>query len=103
MLAESGSPLRLPASLSSAQMLAGGVGRSGSTGLTGAVRASAPAQQRQPLMSLNRTPGQAAPGIKQEAAEEKVHAYTSQQHTAGLTILQSQHSCALSPKAQQQV
>ena len=73
MLAASGSPLRLPHSLSSARMLTGGASRAGSTGMTGAVRASTPAQQRQPLVSLNRTPGQAAPGIKQEAAEEKVH------------------------------
>ena len=64
-LAESGSPLRLPAALSLPQMRAGSAGQIGRTGV-------AAAQQRQPLVEVNRTPGQTPPHIKQEAAEHKV-------------------------------
>ena len=68
-LAESESPLVLPANLCSASAQARGAGRPGSAGMAGG---SAPAQ-RQPLADLNRMPGQAGHGIKQEAPEEKVH------------------------------
>ena len=68
-LAESEFPLLLPANLSSAPGRARAAGRPGSAGMAGG---SAPAQ-RQPLADLNRMPGQAVPGIKQEAPEEKVH------------------------------
>ncbi len=68
-LAESESPLLLPADLSSAPAQARVAGRPGSAGMAGR---SAPAQ-RQPLANLNRMPGQAVHCIKQEAPEQKVH------------------------------
>ena len=64
--------MMLPASLFPAPTQAGVAHRPGSAGMVAG--ALTPAQQRQPLVSLNGLPGQAAPGIKQEAAEHQVHA-----------------------------
>ena len=78
-LAESGSPLRLPAALSLPQVRARTASQ---TGRTGVAADSSPAQRRQPLVDVNRTPGQTAPHIKQEAVE---------QHKVPLKTLRSMH------------